>query len=407
MIPGEIKAAPGEIELNKGRNPITIEVANTGDRPIQVGSHYHFFETNEALKFDRKRTKGMRLDIAAGTAVRFEPGQSRTVRLTPYMGGRESHGFQAKVSGKLGPDRQGRPVERGPDAHLPLGLCPHVRADDGRQGAAGRHRPLHRGREGPHDLRRGGEVRRRQGDPRRHGPEPAHAGAGRGRHRDHQCADRRSLGHREGRYRPEGRPHRRHRQGRQPRHPAQGRHHHRPRHRGDRGRGQDRHRGRHRLPHPFHLPAADRRCALQRRHHHDGRRHRAGARHLRHHHHARPLAYRPHAAGGRGLPDESRLLRQGQHQQARRHQGAGRGRRLRAEAARGLGHHARRHRQLPDGGRPHGCAGGDPHRHAERIRASSRPRGRPSRAAPSPPSTPRARAAAMRPTSFASAARRT
>ena len=114
MIPGEIKAAPGEIELNKGRNPITIEVANTGDRPIQVGSHYHFFETNEALKFDRKRTKGMRLDIAAGTAVRFEPGQSRTVRLTPYMGGRESHGFQAKVSGKLGPIAKVGPSNEGP-----------------------------------------------------------------------------------------------------------------------------------------------------------------------------------------------------------------------------------------------------------------------------------------------------
>ena len=103
MIPGEILTAPGELELNKGRNPITIEVANTGDRPIQVGSHYHFFETNDALRFDRKRAKGMRLDIAAGTAVRFEPGQSRSVRLTPYLGGRESHGFQAKVSGKLGP----------------------------------------------------------------------------------------------------------------------------------------------------------------------------------------------------------------------------------------------------------------------------------------------------------------
>jgi urease beta subunit len=114
MIPGEIQAAPGEIELNKGRNPITIEVANTGDRPIQVGSHYHFFETNEALKFDRKRTKGMRLDIAAGTAVRFEPGQSRTVRLTPYMGGRESHGFQAKVSGKLGPIAKVGPSNEGP-----------------------------------------------------------------------------------------------------------------------------------------------------------------------------------------------------------------------------------------------------------------------------------------------------
>src|SRR3954468_22674758 len=113
MIPGEIVAAPGELELNKGRNPITVEVANTGDRPIQVGSHYHFFETNDALKFDRKRAKGMRLDIAAGTAVRFEPGQSRTVRLTPYMGGRESHGFQAKVSGKLGPIAKVGPSNEG------------------------------------------------------------------------------------------------------------------------------------------------------------------------------------------------------------------------------------------------------------------------------------------------------
>src|SRR6266851_2710215 len=114
MKPGEIVTAPGELELNKGRNPITIEVANTGDRPIQVGSHYHFFETNDALKFDRKRAKGMRLDIAAGTAVRFEPGQSRTVRLTPYMGGRESHGFQAKVSGKLGPIVKVGPSNQGP-----------------------------------------------------------------------------------------------------------------------------------------------------------------------------------------------------------------------------------------------------------------------------------------------------
>src|SRR4249920_1669623 len=114
MKPGEILTAPGELELNKGRNPITLEVANTGDRPIQVGSHYHFFETNEALKFDRKRTKGMRLDIAAGTAVRFEPGQSRSVRLTPYMGGRESHGFQARVSGKLGPIVKVGPSNQGP-----------------------------------------------------------------------------------------------------------------------------------------------------------------------------------------------------------------------------------------------------------------------------------------------------
>ena len=101
MIPGEIKAAPGEIELNKDRNPITIEVANTGDRPIQVGSHYHFFETNSALAFDREKARGFRLDIPAGTAVRFEPGQTRTVNLVAYAGTREVHGFTGKINGKL------------------------------------------------------------------------------------------------------------------------------------------------------------------------------------------------------------------------------------------------------------------------------------------------------------------
>lgn len=101
MIPGEILPADGELELNKGRNPITIEVANSGDRPIQVGSHYHFFETNDALKFDRKRAKGMRLDIAAGTAVRFEPGQKREVTLIPLRGKREVYGFRQQVMGKL------------------------------------------------------------------------------------------------------------------------------------------------------------------------------------------------------------------------------------------------------------------------------------------------------------------
>ena len=101
MIPGEIFPSAGELELNKGRNPITVEVANTGDRPIQVGSHYHFFETNDALKFDRKRTKGMRLDIAAGTAVRFEPGQSRTVELVAYAGERKVYGFRGLTQGAL------------------------------------------------------------------------------------------------------------------------------------------------------------------------------------------------------------------------------------------------------------------------------------------------------------------
>jgi urease subunit beta len=91
----------GEIELNAGRATAEIEVANTGDRPIQVGSHYHFFETNEALSFDRPAAYGMRLDIAAGTAVRFEPGQTRTVRLVAYGGERKVYGFQGKVMGAL------------------------------------------------------------------------------------------------------------------------------------------------------------------------------------------------------------------------------------------------------------------------------------------------------------------
>jgi urease subunit beta len=101
MIPGEIIVRPGEIELNAGRASITLKVANTGDRPIQVGSHYHFFETNNALRFDRDKAKGMRLDIAAGTAVRFEPGQEREVRLVPIGGKREVYGFQGKVQGKV------------------------------------------------------------------------------------------------------------------------------------------------------------------------------------------------------------------------------------------------------------------------------------------------------------------
>lgn len=101
MIPGEIITKAGEIELNAGRPTVTLEVANTGDRPIQVGSHYHFFETNEALKFDRAKARGMRLDIAAGTAVRFEPGQTRTVQLVAYAGKRVVHGFNGKIEGAL------------------------------------------------------------------------------------------------------------------------------------------------------------------------------------------------------------------------------------------------------------------------------------------------------------------
>jgi urease beta subunit len=101
MIPGEVICPEGEIVLNAGREAVTLDVANTGDRPVQVGSHYHFAETNAALAFDRARARGMRLDIPAGTAVRFEPGQTREVRLVPYAGARRVFGFNQAVMGEL------------------------------------------------------------------------------------------------------------------------------------------------------------------------------------------------------------------------------------------------------------------------------------------------------------------
>jgi urease subunit beta len=101
MIPGEFKISSGDIELNKGRETVTLQITNSGDRPIQVGSHFHFFETNEALRFDRKKAYGFRLNIAAGTAVRFEPGQTRTVELVFVSGNRKIYGFAGKVMGTL------------------------------------------------------------------------------------------------------------------------------------------------------------------------------------------------------------------------------------------------------------------------------------------------------------------
>lgn len=101
MIPGEILTADGEIELNSGRETLSVSVSNTGDRPIQVGSHYHFYETNPALGFEREKTRGFRLNIAAGTAVRFEPGQSRQVELVAYSGLRRVFGFNGKIMGEL------------------------------------------------------------------------------------------------------------------------------------------------------------------------------------------------------------------------------------------------------------------------------------------------------------------
>ena len=103
MIPGEIITPSGEIELNAGRPTLHLRVANTGDRPIQVGSHFHFYEVNEYLQFDREQTRGMRLDIPAGTAVRFEPGDEKEVILVPFVGSREVYGFNGKINGQLEP----------------------------------------------------------------------------------------------------------------------------------------------------------------------------------------------------------------------------------------------------------------------------------------------------------------
>ncbi len=101
MIPGEMKIAAGDIELNRGRRTVTLQITNSGDRPIQIGSHYHFFETNQALRFERRKAYGCRLNIAAGTAVRFEPGQTRTIEMVGLAGERKVFGFSAKVNGKL------------------------------------------------------------------------------------------------------------------------------------------------------------------------------------------------------------------------------------------------------------------------------------------------------------------
>ena len=115
MIPGEVICASGTLTLNAGRTAVRLTVANTGDRPVQVGSHYHFFEVNSALRFDRARARGMRLDIAAGTAVRFEPGQSRDVNLIPLSGSRHVYGFQGGVMGTLDAAERGRrPARKAP-----------------------------------------------------------------------------------------------------------------------------------------------------------------------------------------------------------------------------------------------------------------------------------------------------
>jgi|SRR5690606_6176677 len=138
MIPGEVLVADGEIELNAGRPTLTVRVANTGDRPIQVGSHYHFFEANPALEFDREPTRGFRLDIAAGTAVRFEPGQGRTVELVALGGDRRVFGFRKAVMGELdaGRGRKAAPARPRREAEGPA--APAAKARKARGASSGR-----------------------------------------------------------------------------------------------------------------------------------------------------------------------------------------------------------------------------------------------------------------------------
>ena len=406
MIPGEIFIKDGEIELNAGRKTVTLTVANTGDRPIQVGSHYHFFETNPALKFDRKnRPRGMRLDIAGRhrRCASSRGAERARCTLVPLIAA------SARSTVSRGDFRQHIVATSRWRTVMSVKITRSAYADMFGPTTGDRVRLA--------DTELIIEVEK---DFTTYGEEVKFGGGkvirdGMGQSQvtneqgavdtvitnalilDHWGIVKADVGIKDGRIGAIGKA------GNPDIQPGVniiiG-----PGTEVIAGEGKILTAGGFDSAHPFHLPAADRRRADVRRHHHARRRHRPGARHLRDHLHARPVAYRAHDPGGRRLPDESRLCRQGQRLAAR---GAGRddqGRRLRAEAARGLGHDAGRDRLLPVGRRRLRRAGDDPHRHAERSRASSRTPSRPSRAAPSTPSTPKAPAAAMRRTSSRSRA---
>ena len=225
--PGTVTFGDGGIELNAGRRLIELAVVNSGDRPIQVGSHYHFLETNAALVFDRAAAYGMRLNVPAGSSVRFEPGDAKTVTLVDIAGAKNVVSGNRLINGVASPERleetMARVVERGfghapaatpPAAARPLVLsraeygC-HVRADDGRPRDAGRHGAGRAGRGGLHRLRRRVQVRRRQDAARGHGPELwGRPRRGPRPRRDERSDHRRRGGHRQGGHRHQGQPHR-------------------------------------------------------------------------------------------------------------------------------------------------------------------------------------------------------
>ena len=223
MIPGEIIYADGDVVLNEGRDTVTLTVANRGDRPVQVGSHYHFSKPTR-----RSISTGPR-PAACGSTSQPEP-RSVSSRVSSVR----SHWCRLPASAPSSVSASRSWGRCNAVDAFAGGLRPYVRPDDRRSGPPCRHRALHRGGEGPDHLWRGDQIRWRQGDPRRHGPVAGHPRERRRRYRHHQCADGRLHRHLQGRHRAQGRQHRRHRQGRQPGYAARRRHRRRPRNRGDR-----------------------------------------------------------------------------------------------------------------------------------------------------------------------------
>ena len=348
MVPGELLTDGPDHDLNTGRRTVTLVVENSADRPIQVGSHYHFAETNGALELRSRCRARHAAEHRLGHcgAFRARPTAHRgTGRFCRRAGGRTASAVWCRERSDMATiGRRAYAEMYGPTVGDRLRL-----ADTGLVIEVERDHTLSAGSYGEEVKFGGGKVIRDgmgQGQ-RVNGPgadEAVDCVITNALIIDHWGIVKADIGLR-------GSAHRRHRQGRQPRRAARRGHRDRPRHRGDRGRGHDRHRRRHRQPHPLHLPAADRRGPVQRRDDHARRRHRPGHRHLRHHLHPRPGQPRAHAAGGRRLPDEPGLPRQGQRQPARRTAPADRRRGHRPEAARGLGHHALGDRLLPQRGR--------------------------------------------------------
>ena len=348
MIPGEIALRRRRYRHQRGRRRLALDVVNTGDRPVQVGSHVHLPQANGALEFDRDAAHGHRLDIPAGTAVRFEPGVAQHVSLVPLT--RRPRGARAEPE-PAGPI--GRVVTRAVAGALRRAVRTHHRRPD----PAGRHRPVRRDHRGPQRRpgtgRRRGGLRRRQGAARVDGAGPRDPGRRRTGHGHHRCRDHRLLGNHQGRHRYSRRPHRRDRQGGQPRHMS-GVHPDLvvgPSTEIIAGNGRIVTAGAidchvHLICPQIMEEALGGGITTDRRGRHRARRGQQG-----HHRHARRMASGAHARGAGHLAAERRAARQGQHRQRRSDVGATARWRSGFQAARGLGDHPGRDRRLPEGRR--------------------------------------------------------